>query len=214
MDRKKLDEILDGLKYRIDTNKPEQVLQQYLEGFPFLLCGFIGKVHNNVVISQLPLGSEYRPDFAFVVETSRGSKIHLIEIESPSLHIFTKSGNFSQEYNHALQQLHDWNGWCRENRHYLSHILEPLELSSSLLQVQCKLIAGRRGELTNSKRMRKYADKDRDLPKNFEITTWDGFANRVPIQQYLGYRKDEIKCVTYRDQGFFEKEITDIIYGS
>ena len=105
MDEKQVNAKFGRLKELLLSESTEQPLQSFLEQNPFMLSGFGGHVHKDVVISHLPLGTEFKTDFAWLDINSRATTIHLIEIESPSLKIFNNNGEFSQPYNHAVQQL-------------------------------------------------------------------------------------------------------------
>ena len=209
--KKKFSKLEEMLSQKVD----ERSLQKYLEENAFMVTGFGGHVHKNIVISQLPLGNDFRTDFAWLDGSSAGTTIHLIEIESASLQIFNENGDFSQPYNHAIQQLKDWHHWANRNQQYLVNLLEPLELLENHLRVSCRLIAGRRSCLINSlKKKRRYESLHEELPKWAHTQTWDGFVKTIPFARYAGSHSDYIKCVSYRDQNYFEKNVEDAIYGA
>lgn len=197
----------EKLKELLLNEKTEQPLQAFLEQNPFMLTGFGGHVHKDIVVSQLPLGAEFKTDFSWLDINSRATIIHLIEIESASLKIFNENGEFSQPYNHAVQQLKDWHLWCNRNQQYLTNLLEPLELSSTYFEIDCMLIGGRRSCLNSPKTKRKYQALHEELPKWAHVQTWDGFVENIPLARYAGSHSDDVRCVSYRDQAYFEKEI-------
>ena len=99
--------IIDKFCDLLDEADNERDIQLFLEQNPFLLTlGY--RPEGNYVISQLPLGADYRADFAFVISLNSGTFVHLIEIESPTLNILTASGDFAAAYNHVCQQIRDW----------------------------------------------------------------------------------------------------------
>ena len=216
MDREQLDKVTDELKDLVNTSQTEAPIQTFLEKNPFLVIG-ANDATLNMLISQFPLGSEFRADFAFVNYNSGGTYLHLIEIERPTLHIFVETDEFSQPFNHAVQQLQDWMLWCEMNQTYLQNVLEPLlqfGSSGNHLTPICKLIAGRRAELTNVKRKRRYSAKVNKSPRGVEISTYDRFLSSLPIGAFLDASEAEYtKCVTYKDQGFFEKEVYRVFSG-
>jgi hypothetical protein len=65
MDKAELDKILNELKDLIDTTQTEAPVQVFLERNPFLLVGVEDAILG-MLISQFPLGSDFRADFAFV----------------------------------------------------------------------------------------------------------------------------------------------------
>ena len=102
----------------LNSGPKEIAIQRYLELHPELLYGYPPSA--SLVVPQFPLGSEWVVDFAFLAPFGSAPRLWLVEIERPSLRIFTKADEFSQPFNHALQQLLDWSNWCEHNRAYLS----------------------------------------------------------------------------------------------
>ena len=117
------------LKALIETASREGELQTFLEKNPWLLVR--SHAVGNFVISQFPLGSDHRSDFAIFYQHSAGNVIQLVEIESPRLQIFNAKDEFSQPFNHSIQQLEDWSGWCRRSRDHLDGVLEPLLMTAT-----------------------------------------------------------------------------------
>lgn len=212
MNEAEVKEQFQELELLLTKCQDERPLQQYLEDHAFMVTGFGGHVHKDIVISQLPLGTDFKTDFAWLDSNSRCTTIHLIEIESASLQIFNENGEFSQPYNHAVQQLKDWHHWAGRNQQYFANVLEPLELFTNHLQVSCHLIAGRRSSLNNQKKKRRYESLHEELPKWMRVQTWDGFLKNIPLARYAGSHSESIKCVTYRDQSYFEKRVEEAIY--
>lgn len=101
-------QVIKDLEKLIDSNVKEREIQPFLEKYPWLLTG----THPTYeVISQFPLGSDFRCDFVYFFSWSSGNFIQMIEIESPQLEIFNTKDEFTQGFNHALQQLEDWSNW-------------------------------------------------------------------------------------------------------
>jgi hypothetical protein len=75
------------------------------------------------IIPKHKLGSEYEMDYA--LESLSGT-YDLVEIESSSLPIFTKSGNPSHQLIHAEQQIIDWLNWVERNNPYARENLPGL----------------------------------------------------------------------------------------
>src|SRR4051794_7200332 len=104
-------QIIDNLRNLIEVATTEAPIQEYLEKYPFLVSGS-SRVKGKVVISQFPLGADFKADFAYVISNSGGTYLVLIEIERPDMRIFLDNDEFTQPYNHAFQQLQDWASWC------------------------------------------------------------------------------------------------------
>lgn len=188
----------------------ERPIQRFLEKHPYLVCAGYGHVHSGIVIAQFPLPPDWKAGFAFVCQTSSGTHLHLIEIENPEVNIFQGEDDFSQPYNHAFQQLQDWKDWCERNQQSLVNMLAPLFETGgdgTRFICNCKLIAGHRADLSSRKRKLRFASKNAQLPKGLEITTYDGFLEKVPFAQLGQWDRQTIKCVTYKDQDFFEKAV-------
>lgn len=102
------------------------------------------------IVAKPKLGSEYEPDYA-LQKYSGG--YDLVEIESSSLPLYTKTGNPSQFLVHAEQQVIDWLHWIERNNPYAREGLP--ELISPVGYV----IIGRKDDLSE-------ADKQRLLRRN------------------------------------------------
>src|SRR5215510_4908079 len=74
----------EKFKTLLDKSSNEAEIQHFLEQKPWLLCC----VPDTPVLSQFPLGADYRCDFVFFSSSSFGDFIHLVEIESPGLQVF------------------------------------------------------------------------------------------------------------------------------
>lgn len=66
------------------------------------------------IFSEVPLGlgTEFRMDFQ--IREATGSYL-LVELENSRHRLFTKSGDFSAQVNHAQRQVEDWQQWIDEN---------------------------------------------------------------------------------------------------
>ncbi|EIA3182955.1 TPA: Shedu immune nuclease family protein [Vibrio parahaemolyticus] len=165
----------------VDKKPLEQPVQEFLEKNPAAICG-ANYVLGRCVISKLPLGNEYKTDFAYVNPQSGCTFLHLVEIEKPDKSIFTKNDEFTKEFNQALQQVNDWLFWCANNSQYLYDFFEPLRQKSGdsigYYNARGLLIYGRNSEINNVRRKERWSQKTRE--NNFiEIRTYDGFAKEM-----------------------------------
>jgi hypothetical protein len=187
----------------LNASSEERPLQVFLEQHPWMLT-----IRENawppVVITQLPLGVDHRPDFVFFRRHSAGEFINLVEIEPPQLQIFNADDEFSAPFNHAIQQLEDWSSWLGSNAAYVEHLLEPLteEFSTEVptfRYITLYLVAGRRSQLSSVKRKRRWEERNNRAPRNTTIRTYDGFIESV----VSAYQPDlDTTCVRYSNQGY------------
>ena len=69
-----------------------------------------------IVISNLEMGAELRPDLVVVSDKrSFGFRYELFELESPHDLPFTSKGGQSAKLTHALGQVEDWQRWLRKH---------------------------------------------------------------------------------------------------
>ncbi|MGA2740711.1 MAG: Shedu anti-phage system protein SduA domain-containing protein [Bryobacteraceae bacterium] len=192
-----------GLKRMLRDSVGEVETQRHLGAHPWLLTAQ-QSAHPPLVISQFQLGSEFRPDFVFFWMNSGGEFIQLIEIESPKLLAFNASHEFSQKFNHAVQQVRDWPDWILRNSDLFERAMLPLFERGwitgvpSFTRARLSLIAGRRWELlSNPRRRKRWEAKASDLALlGVTLRTWDGFASSMhstAISRNVGW----ITCVTH-----------------
>jgi hypothetical protein len=87
----------------------ERQLQNFFVRHPVALDAYGLKL-----VSEVALGRRYRIDLV-VQHGLMHEQVQLIELESPSAQIFTKSGRLRAKVVHACQQIDDWLRWWREN---------------------------------------------------------------------------------------------------
>jgi hypothetical protein len=66
-------------------------------------------------LTKFRLGNEFTTDFALVAGHSMRYECILIELESPSDRLFTKSGIPAKKLVSAIKQISDWNTWISKN---------------------------------------------------------------------------------------------------
>jgi antiviral defense system Shedu protein SduA len=186
----------------LDSSSEERPLQVFLEQHPWMLtCNH--DVWPPVVITQLPLGVDYRPDFVFLWHHSGGEFIALVEIEPPRLQIFNADDEFSAPFNHALQQLEDWSSWLRSNSTYVHHLLEPLREfapgTPTFRYIDLHLIVGRRSHLNSVRRRHRWEERTNRAQRDTHIRTYDGFVQSIDSSCSNLF---PIICVRYSDRGY------------
>jgi hypothetical protein len=95
------------------SNCGEGEFQQLISQNAFLLLPLAPR-RSLFVVAQPRLGDEYVADFAMYGEMNINWWT-LVEIERPSLRLFTKAGDPTAPSTHALQQTYDWERWWRSS---------------------------------------------------------------------------------------------------
>ena len=210
--------LLSEFKTLIEAHTCEAEVQTFLEENPLLLTAFFYRYpEGDVVISQFPLGADFRADFAVLTfGHTEGLWLHLVELERPSLRLFTRADEFTAEANHAFQQLHDWASWCNAHKESLLHTLAPLVKCSPGLSLFFNtayiLIAGRRSEVSTPRRRERLTTRANLQRGSIGFRTWDGFLalaeENINWHRWKEVESCTLRCVTYRTQGLFEKDVS------
>lgn len=111
----------------LEQAKREEDIQQFLQSKPFLLSLHLCGGHGRWVIPKQKLGSEYVTDFMVGERSSAGFSWQAVELESPLVPMFTKSGDPSRYLNHAIKQIQDWRAWLQQEVIEESSSEKPLE---------------------------------------------------------------------------------------
>jgi hypothetical protein len=190
----------------LEAADSEREIQSFLEVHPHLLLDFLMPSKASI-IPQFPLGPDFRSDFAFVHNDSGGNYLDLLELENPKVRLFNQDGSFSQQFNHALQQVQDWIGYCHSHKELLMRQIRPLikYLKSDNLYPMGILVMGRREELSNKQRQERYEARLHQLPRGIQFRTYDGFMERMEAsKQWSKYSSESIRCVRYKGQQFVD----------
>jgi serine/threonine protein kinase len=208
LSRRKTADIIAELVALVAQDAYEEDLHEWIERHPWIITGIYNP---NVVVSKPPLGADHVPDFAYFSFQSGGAFIQLVEIESPRLEVFTAGDEFTARFNHAVQQLADWEDWCLRHQDALALLIEPLSCQGfltnlpSFTRVSTLLIAGRRSNiLANSRRKKRWEKKVNEIGDR-TIRTWEGFIETLPLARFEGFADwHYTKCVRYSKQGYTE----------
>ena len=95
----------------------ESLLQCYFEKHPAMLLQLVGHCPMHcALITQPDLMGTYKrtPDFMVITKNSAEWRPILIEIENPRKRVFRKDGKTRSEFNHARDQLTEWDAWFGE----------------------------------------------------------------------------------------------------
>lgn len=127
----------------LENKVSEHKIHNFLAHHSYFFNDHIRLFDTIPLLSKIKLGSNHEIDFAICDHGSYGPEWKLIEIESPKYSLFNKSGDPSQELNHALRQAHDWLTWITNNIDYARKTFAMVEYPL------CIIFMGRRSELTN-----------------------------------------------------------------
>ncbi|MBV9144186.1 MAG: DUF4263 domain-containing protein [Pseudonocardiales bacterium] len=106
---------VDELRGVIETARDEKPIQFYLQEHPHIFTGVLSGGHGCWVRPQTRFGRHYVADFLIADADSTGIRWTLIELESPRVCPFLKSGEWSKEARHAKYQIESWRHYLREN---------------------------------------------------------------------------------------------------
>jgi hypothetical protein len=208
-------ELAAALERLLDTNARESELQQLLEEHPSVLVEQRG-ISPHLVLSQVPLGSDFVADFAYFWSQSNGSYMTLIEIEPPDMSVFNENHEFSARFSHAVQQLADWEAWCRRNPNFLDVFVDPLFDAGlimggfSYMYVRTKLIAGRRKDVqSNARRRMRWEQRGNELGGR-EVRTWDSLVEELKFDPNRISWWGCVKTARYRGGVFEELAVSEM----
>ncbi len=163
---------VDDFACCLESARVEQDLQGFLEANPMLLVQHLGGGHGRWVIPHKRLGAEHVTDFVLGERHSFGFDWQAVELESPSVKMFTKNGDQSRHLTHAIRQIQDWRAWLTRNQSYAARSAAEsgLGLTDIRADVPGLVLIGRRettDPATNDRRRQMCADL------NIEIHTYD-----------------------------------------
>lgn len=146
----------------LNTAHREEELQVYLKANPLMI-----QPHSRVFPKQ-KLADDFITDFVLASTLSQGIKYTFVEIERANMPIFNKSGDFSQQFNHAAKQTLEWDNWLESNIVFLKTKLPGLSKPNYLI------IAGRSSEMNeDNKSMLRAWNKDK---VNTDFLTYDDLS--------------------------------------
>ncbi|MGO9003795.1 MAG: Shedu anti-phage system protein SduA domain-containing protein [Limisphaerales bacterium] len=162
----------DALEFKsiLDRNAPEAHVHDFLATHSYFFNGILRMFGCSPLYSKVKLGSDYEVDFAFFDTGSFGPEWSLIEIESPTRSLFTKSGNPSAALTHAIQQVRNWQDWVHDHLEYAKKIMPQIDYPLG------HIFMGRRNDLTplSKKKMRRLLHDHRQI---LRIRTLDWFVD-------------------------------------
>lgn len=111
----------------IFNNNSEIDLLSVLKSNSFLFYElFTRKYGIQPIFHEVPLGNNYRCDFAWLNDNTDGPEWVLVEIEKPNMQLFTKKNEPTQNLNHAIEQVRSWERYFMKIRTKKEKFLELL----------------------------------------------------------------------------------------
>jgi hypothetical protein len=168
------------LRAYLNAAVSEAPLQRFLEQNPLVLVRYLAGGHTRWVIPGLRLGSQFAPDFVIGEQYARRSRWTLIELESPSVKLFTREGDASRALGHAVGRIRGWRGWLHDHERFAR---EHLNLAHVTGNAQALILIGRRARLGPEDAQRR---RDLEAAHKVAIHTYDWLvdgASETPSQR-------------------------------
>lgn len=187
-------EVLEGAE-------DERPIRAFLSEWPHLLVG-ARHVLGEIVLEGIPCGPDRTADFAFV-ELGAGSMVlHLVELQSPRLQLIDAYVEPTEPLRQRCQWLRDCSQRVAGARSALCSLFGPWFDAGSTpdpesLRIFCKLVAGRRAELSTTRRRECFtALREGTLPE-CSVRTYDGLLEEfAPVFRIDSNNQRGIRCVT------------------
>lgn len=103
----------------LDEAQDERPIQKFLQENPGMLAQQLGAVCR-WIIPQPRFGANYVPDFIAARLDSGGLNWTLVELESPTVRLFTKDGRRRKQLDKGIRQIGDWREWIAAHRSYVN----------------------------------------------------------------------------------------------
>ena|SRR5215813_651673 len=152
----------------------EAPVQRFLEGNPVVLVRHLAGDHRRWVIPGSRLVSRFAPDFLIGEQHAGRSRWTLVELESPSVRLFTDSGDSTRSLNHALSRIREWRGWLHDHGRFAR---ERLSLANIGVSAHALILIGRRARLRPEDLPRR---RQLEMEENVVIHTYDWLVDGAP----------------------------------
>ena len=170
-------ELRARLRAYLNAAISEAPLQRFLEQNPLVLVRYLAGGHTRWVIPGLRLGSRFAPDFVIGEQHASRSRWTLVELESPSVKLFTSDGDVSRALGHAVGRIRSWRGWLHDHERYAR---EHLNLAHVTGNAQALILIGRRARLRPEDVQRR---RDLEAVHKVAIRTYDWLVDGAPETQ-------------------------------
>jgi len=170
-------ELRARLRAYLNAAISEAPLQRFLEQNPLVLVRYLAGGHTRWVIPGLRLGSRFAPDFVIGEQHASRSRWTLVELESPSVRLFTRSGDATRALLHATSRIRGWRGWLHDHERYAR---EHLNLAHVGGDAQGVILIGRRARLAPEDVQRQ---RQLETEHKVAIHTYDWLVDGAPETQ-------------------------------
>lgn len=132
-----------------------------------------------------------------------------VEIENPKLRLFNGDYSFTQEFNHALQQIRDWKLWAEKNIESLlnmyADLFESYNVTNDYKSIKCYLICGRRSDVESPILAKEqWSSLQSASDQGISIMTFDRLTANVACLPSNDIYSSYAMC-SYKERGFFLK---------
>ena len=170
-------ELRARLRAYLNAAISEAPLQRFLEQNPLVLVRYLAGGHTRWVIPGLRLGSRFAPDFVIGEQHASRSRWTLVELESPSVRLLTRSGDATRALLHATSRIRGWRGWLHDHSRYAR---EHLNLAHVGGDAQGVILIGRRARLAPEDVQRQ---RQLETEHKVAIRTYDWLVDGAPETQ-------------------------------
>ena len=170
-------ELRARLRAYLNAAISEAPLQRFLEQNPLVLVRYLAGGHTRWVIPGLRLGSRFAPDFVIGEQHASRSRWTLVELESPSVRLFTRSGDATRALLHATSRIRGWRDWLHDHSRYAR---EHLNLAHVGGDAQGVILIGRRARLAPEDVQRQ---RQLETEHKVAIRTYDWLVDGAPETQ-------------------------------
>jgi len=123
--------------------------------------------------------ARFAPDFLIGDQQASRPRWTLVELESPSVRLFTQSGDPTRSLNHAITRVRGWRGWLRDHTRYAR---ERLNLANVDANADALILIGRRPRLRpDDVQRRRRLETEADVAIHTYDWLVDG-ATETPLQ--------------------------------
>ena len=155
----------------LDSAASEETIHDFLANHSYFFNGILRLNGVSPLYSKIRLGNQFVVDFAGFDTGSVGPEWYLIEIESPSQKLLTKSGNPSAALTHAMRQVQDWQAWVHDSLDFARKLLPYIEYPLGYVFI------GRRSELASEAARKRLRLLNMEKRRWLEIHSLDWFAS-------------------------------------
>lgn len=158
----------DEFKALIEKNLSEEKYQEFIENNPVILSFLSPKS----LAYKSPIGSKYKTDFTLV---NNRNQLTLIELQLPSLELFTKSGQISSSLQKESDQVLNWFDEVEKDRYGKIRDLNINVNVDSIADIRGIVICGRRksSDTAFHHKLNRY--------KNIDFYTYDDLLSQLLI---------------------------------